>query len=73
MKIIKIPSSDNEVIEFLNNTLNEVILLRDLKHEYIIEFVDAYFTKINEICIITDLAEGGSLYDLNNKNPLEYP
>ena len=66
MKIIKIPSSDNEVIEFLNNILNEIILLKDLKHEYIIEFVDAYFTKINEICIITDLAEGGSLYDLNN-------
>ena len=61
MKVIKIPSPDNEVIDFLNNTFKEVILLQSLKHEYIIEFVDVFFSKKNEICIVTELVEGRNL------------
>ncbi len=62
MKVIKFPSSDeNKVIDFFNNILKETFLLKDLKHEYIIEFEDAYLSQKNELCIITELAEGGNL------------
>ena len=73
MKVIKFPSSDeNKVIDFFNNIWKETIQLKHLKHEYIIEFVDAYFSQKNEIFIVTEFAEGGSLYDLHNSGGLEY-
>ncbi len=30
-----------------------------------IEYIDAFFSKKNEICIVTELAEGGNLYEKN--------
>ena len=41
-------------------------MIKDLKLNCIIEIVDPYFSKINEICIVTELAESGSLHELNN-------
>ena len=52
----------------------EALLLSKLKHEHIIEFEEAFFTSINEdsmqMNIITELAEGGNLYDENFLNRL---
>jgi serine/threonine protein kinase len=63
MKVISIRNDDEEAIDLLNCTFREAFMLLDLKHSYMIEFVDAFFAKRNEICIVTEFAEGGSLYD----------
>jgi len=36
MKVIIVPTDDEEVIDFISDLFKEVILLLDLKHEYII-------------------------------------
>jgi serine/threonine protein kinase len=63
MKVISIRNDDEEAINLLNCNFREEIMLLDLKNRYVIEFVDAFFAKRNEICIVTEFAEGGSLYD----------
>jgi len=67
MKVIEFPGDDDEVVDFLNSTFREVIMLLDLKHKYVIQFIDAFLKKKNEICIITELAERGSLYDYHKE------
>ena len=43
------------------------LLLKDLKHKHIIEFEESLFSNMNDMSlrmnIITELAEGGNLYD----------
>ncbi len=54
--------------------MQEALLLSKLKHEHIIEFEAAFFTKIDEkkmqMNIITELVEGGNLHK-ENQNPDE--
>jgi hypothetical protein len=56
--------------------MTEAFLLSKLKHEHIIEFEEAFFTYIDEdsmqMNIITELAEGGNLYDENYLKRLGY-
>ena len=71
MKVIKLPNQEDEIKNFLIQSENEVNLLKNLKHEYILEFVDVFFSENNELCIVTELAEGGSLKDKRDSDPLE--
>ncbi len=54
--------------------MQEALLLSKLKHEHIIGFEAAFFTKIDEkkmqMNIITELVEGGNLFK-QNQNPDE--
>ena len=49
--------------------MQEALLLSKLKHDHIIEFEAAFFTKIDEkrmqLNIITELVEGGNLHKQN--------
>ena len=42
MKVIEFPEDDDEVVDFINSYFSEVIMLLDLKHKYVIQFIDAF-------------------------------
>ena len=56
--------------------MKEAELTKDLKHEYIIGFEEAFISDENEYSlkynIVTELAEGGTLYDKNDNEPFEH-
>ena len=62
---MKLPNSGN-VVKFLNDNMKEAFLLKELRHEHIIGFEDAFISNENEMSlefnIVTELAEGGTLY-----------
>ena len=58
-------SNSGEIVKFLNDSMKEASLLKELKHEHIIEFEDAFISNGNEMSlefnIVIELAEGGTL------------
>jgi len=65
LKKVKLPSlSDKEK----QNALNEVRLLASVKNPYIIDYKEAFFDdKTRCLCIITEYADGGDLFQLISK------
>lgn len=65
LKKVKLPSlSDKEK----QNALNEVRLLASVRHENIIAYKEAFFDdKTRCLCIVTDMADSGDLFQLITK------
>ena len=72
---MKLPKS-GKIAESLNENMREAFMIKDLKHENIIEFEDAFVSNENDVCldynIVTELAEGGTLFTKNCIEPLEH-
>ena len=45
-KVMKLPNN-SEMVKFLNNNMREAFLLKELKHEHIIGFEDAFISNQN--------------------------
>ena len=66
-KIMEIKGTKQECDEIVDMVKNEVSIVRKLKHEYIIQFVDVFF-EAERVIVITELSEYGDLHDFTSKN-----
>jgi serine/threonine-protein kinase CLA4 len=49
--------------------INEIYVMRDSRHENIVNYLDSYFVK-NELWVIMEYMEGGSLTDIIDCNKI---
>lgn len=73
-KIMTVKGSNDERAEMIDMIRVEISVMRKLKHEFILPFIDAFFES-EKVIIITELSEYGDLHDylVDNADKLSGP
>ena len=51
--------------------VNEILVMKESQHPNIVNFLDAYLVKSNELWVVMEYMEGGALTDIIENNTLE--
>ena len=51
--------------------VNEILVMKDSKHPNIVNFLESYLVKANELWVVMEYMEGGALTDVIDNNQLE--
>jgi protein-serine/threonine kinase len=51
--------------------VNEILVMKESQHPNIVNFLDSYLVKNNELWVVMEYMEGGALTDIIENNPLE--
>jgi serine/threonine-protein kinase CLA4 len=51
--------------------VNEILVMKESQHPNIVNFLDAYLVKNNELWVVMEFMEGGALTDVIDNNQLE--
>ena len=51
--------------------VNEILVMKESQHPNIVNFLDAYLVKNNELWVVMEYMEGGALTDIIENNTLE--
>ena len=49
--------------------VNEILVMKESQHPNIVNFLDAYLVKNNELWVVMEYMEGGALTDVIDNNP----
>lgn len=51
--------------------MNEILVMKESQHPNIVNFLDSYLVKSNELWVVMEYMEGGALTDIIENNTLE--
>ena len=51
--------------------MNEIMVMKESQHPNIVNFLDSYLVKNNELWVVMEYMEGGALTDIIENNALE--
>lgn len=51
--------------------VNEILVMKESQHPNIVNFLDSYLVKNNELWVVMEYMEGGALTDIIENNTLE--
>ena len=51
--------------------VNEILVMKESQHPNIVNFLDAYLVRSNELWVVMEYMEGGALTDIIENNTLE--
>lgn len=51
--------------------VNEILVMKESQHPNIVNFLESYLVKNNELWVVMEYMEGGALTDIIENNPLE--
>ena len=51
--------------------VNEILVMKESQHPNIVNFLDSYLVKSNELWVVMEYMEGGALTDIIENNTLE--
>ena len=53
--------------------INEILVMRESKHDNIVNYLDSYFRNGSELWVVMEYMEGGSLTDVIDANKMTEP
>ena len=51
--------------------MNEILVMKESQHPNIVNFLEAYLVRSNELWVVMEYMEGGALTDIIENNTLE--